>query len=77
MPLRAGTTYCLVTDGLLDQAGGHQGFGFGSRRFRQLLQANAHRPLAEQAATLASALADYQGEHPQRDDITVLSFRLD
>lgn len=77
MPLRAGTTYCLVTDGLLDQAGGEQGFGFGSGRFRQLLQANARRPLSEQAAALAAALADYQGDYPQRDDITVLSFRLD
>jgi phosphoserine phosphatase RsbU/P len=41
------------------------------------LQANARRPLAEQAAALAEALQAYQGSTPQRDDITVLSFRLD
>lgn len=77
LPLRPDTTYCLVTDGLLDQAGGELGYGFGSARFRELLLANARRPLPEQAAALAEALQAYQGSYPQRDDITVLSFRLD
>jgi phosphoserine phosphatase RsbU/P len=77
LPLRRDTTYCLVTDGLLDQAGGEHGYGFGSGRLRALLLANAGRPLPEQAAALAAALADWQGGYPQRDDITVLSFRLD
>lgn len=74
--LDAATTYCLVTDGLLDQAGGERGHGFGSRRFQTLLQANAHLSLHQQAQALEAALAEYQGENAQRDDITVLSFRV-
>lgn len=77
LALRADTTYCLVTDGLFDQAGGTHGYGFGSRRFKAVLEANAHRPPRAQAAALEQALADYQGQHPQRDDVTVLWFRLD
>jgi len=77
LPLRPGSTWYLVTDGLLDQSGGDQGFGFGRGRFSEHLRASAHLPLAEQAGRLAAALAQWQGDWPQRDDITVLSFRID
>lgn len=77
LPLRRDATYCLVTDGLLDQAGGEYGYGFGSGRFRRWLQAHAREPLQAQADSLAATLAAWQGDTPQRDDITVLSFRLD
>jgi len=76
LELREGMTYCLVTDGLLDQAGGEHGFGFGVERLCRLLQAHAHEPLAALAQALQATLSAYQGDHPQRDDITVLSFRL-
>jgi serine phosphatase RsbU (regulator of sigma subunit) len=69
-------TYYLVTDGYLDQAGGDHGFGFGNTRFRELLRDHARRPMAEQAAALEEALASYRGDHEQRDDITVLAFRV-
>ena len=70
------TTFYMVTDGYLDQAGGEHGFGFGNQRFTALLREHARRPLDEQAQALETALADYRGEHEQRDDITVLAFRL-
>ncbi len=70
-------TYYMVTDGYLDQAGGEHGFGFGNTRFAELLRAHARQPLEEQAVALERELADYRGEHDQRDDITVLSFRFD
>ena len=69
-------TYYMVTDGYLDQAGGEHGFGFGNTRFAELLRAQARQPLKEQAAALERALAKYRGDHDQRDDVTVLSFRL-
>jgi serine phosphatase RsbU (regulator of sigma subunit) len=77
LPLRREQICCLVTDGLLDQAGGEHGFGFGSGRFRDWLRTHAQQPLPAQAASLGALLAAWQGSHPQRDDITVLSFRLD
>lgn len=70
------TTCYLATDGFLDQAGGERGFGFGNTRFAELLRSTASLPMAEQAAAIDRALEQYRGEFPQRDDITILSFRL-
>jgi sigma-B regulation protein RsbU (phosphoserine phosphatase) len=73
--LPPGRACYLTTDGLLDQAGGPKGHGFGRRRFQQVLQDGAEQPLAVQRERLEQALADWQGDHPQRDDITVMGFR--
>jgi serine phosphatase RsbU (regulator of sigma subunit) len=76
VPLQDGWTFYLCTDGLLDQAGGKHGFGFGTHRFTEMLRSNANRPLDEQVRVFSASLAEYQGELPQRDDITILSFRI-
>jgi len=75
--LQPGFTYYLVTDGFLDQAGGELGYGFGDKRFAQLLMQHAALPMAEQASALDQALEAYRGDYPQRDDITILSFRFE
>ena len=69
-------TYYLVTDGFLDQAGGAHGFGFGRTRFMDMLRRNAGLPVAGQQEAFAGELAAFQGNRPQRDDITLLSFRF-
>lgn len=76
MELLPGRTFYLTTDGFLDQSGGDKGFGFGNTRFVEMLRTHANRPLAEQQGAFASTLAAYQGERPQRDDITIVSFRF-
>ena len=63
--------------GLRAQAGGELGYGFGNSRFARLLRAHARLPMAEQARALDEELERYRGSLPQRDDITVLSFRFD
>lgn len=70
-------TFYLCTDGFLDQAGGDEGFGFGNSRFGQMLRDHARLPLQEQSRAFSNTLAAYQGTYPQRDDITMLSFRFD
>lgn len=70
-------TYSLTTDGFLDQAGGDHGFGFGKGRFCDMLRHCAALPLAEQSKAIADTFNTYRGNRPQRDDITVLSFRFD
>lgn len=75
--LRRGVTYYLATDGYLDQAGGDMGYGFGNTRFAQLLKQHAEKPMSEQANAFEEELKAYQGNYPQRDDITLLSFRFD
>ena len=72
---RPGRTFYLTTDGFLDQAGGPKGHGFSRRRFQDVLQQGNGRPLLEQQAALEQALAAWQGERLQRDDIAVIGFR--
>lgn len=74
--LHASRTFYLTTDGFLDQAGGEKGYGFGTARFVDMLRQHANRPLAEQRDAFASILAAYQGDDPQRDDITLMCFRF-
>ncbi|GGX91658.1 hypothetical protein GCM10007160_18890 [Litchfieldella qijiaojingensis] len=76
VPLRLDWTYSLCTDGFLDQAGGDAGFGFGNGRFEAILKSNAHLPLDKQMSAFEAELLAYQGDLPQRDDITVLGFRF-
>lgn len=74
--LQPSRTFYLATDGFLDQAGGDKGFGFGNARFVEMLRQHANQPLDVQSAAFTSALAAYQGSHPQRDDITMVCFRF-
>lgn len=76
VPLQPGLTYYLTTDGFLDQAGGEHGFGLGSDRFSQWILEHAAKPLSDQHDAFSKALDDFKGDHPQRDDITMLSFRF-
>jgi serine phosphatase RsbU (regulator of sigma subunit) len=76
LPLLPDCTYYLTTDGLLDQSGGDDGFSLGTEQFTQWLIRLARQPLATQRQALAEALAQFRGSHPQRDDITILSFRF-
>jgi serine phosphatase RsbU (regulator of sigma subunit) len=75
-PVTPSHTYYLLSDGLLDQAGGSDGHSFGNRRLRDWILQHAHLPLAEQRQRLIETLDTYRGDHPQRDDITLLAWRL-
>jgi serine phosphatase RsbU (regulator of sigma subunit) len=68
-------TFCMTSDGVLDQAGGTEGFGFGNTRFTTLLRQYATQPVSEQAKILMYAVNDYRGNYPQRDDITLFFFK--
>lgn len=76
LPLHHHWTYSLCSDGFLDQAGGEHGFGFGNARFEQMLKRHAAAPLDQQIASYEAELDAYRGQHPQRDDITLLCFHL-
>ena len=77
LPLQAGRSFYMTTDGFLDQAGGELGYGFGSSRFADMIRRHARLPLDEQGQAFSATLAEYQGQHAQRDDITMLCFRFD
>lgn len=74
LPLRDGQTFYLTTDGWLDQSGGAKGFGFGTKRFVELMRQQRDVSVAEQKNRFEAALAEWQGVYSQRDDITLLCF---
>lgn len=76
VPLRDGMTFFLASDGILDQPGGAKGWGYGRKRLMELLQRISRRTAAEQLQAIEEELADYQRDLSQRDDITLLGFRL-
>ena len=75
-PVGPSQSLILFSDGILDQAGGGKGFGFGRRRLQDILRTSAGLPMPSLGERVADALAQYQGAYPQRDDITVVGFRL-
>jgi len=76
IPLLPDCTYYLTTDGLLDQSGGDDGFSLGTHQFKKWCIQLARLPLDQQRQALADALEQFRGRFPQRDDITILSFRF-
>ena len=57
-----------------DQTGGERGHGFGKRRFKQAVLETEGADLDAQKAYLLSAFRAYQGDHPRRDDVTIIGF---
>lgn len=76
LTLREESVCYLTSDGLLDENGGERGYAFGTARFVALLEAVRGLSLDRQHQTLREALDSYRGARPQRDDITVVGFRV-
>jgi len=76
IPLTPDQTFYLSTDGLFGQVGTEKGLPFGKKRLRRFIAAHHSLPLPEQQRLLSEMLAQHRGEQSQRDDITVLGFRL-
>ena len=70
------TRLYLTTDGILDQAGGANGFGMGKNVFKNILMSMISTPMSEQESTFKRLLDDYRGGTSQRDDILLLGFSL-
>lgn len=66
----------LTTDGVLDESGGHKGYGFGTARFREMLTSCQHLSFNEQQQSVTQQLAEWRGSRQQRDDICMLGFRF-
>jgi hypothetical protein len=76
LPAVAGEMFYLATDGLLDQAGGPRGHAFGSARLSAWAAEHASRDLEAQRASIEAEIVRYRGAFPQRDDLTILGFRV-
>lgn len=66
----------LTTDGIFDQVGGNRHLPFGKRRFVEILATHNKETMAMQKQAVEEALSAYKSSEKQRDDITVVGFRL-
>jgi len=64
----------LTSDGILDQAGGTKGFGFGRRRLTEALADGTKKSIEDQGRGFVSTLDEFSQGHPQRDDLTLFGF---
>ena len=71
-----GMQFYLTSDGILDQSGGPKGWGFGRKRFIDLIKTIAELPSSVQLQRMQEELSAYRGENPQRDDITAMGFSI-
>ncbi len=76
IPLATGQAFYLCTDGLTDQCGGERGRSFGKRRLREVIEGCLTLPLGDQKSVIATSLGGFQGDQAQRDDITMVGFRV-
>ena len=65
----------MLSDGLIDQCDKNRR-RFGSQRFSEFLVLNSDQPMRKLGTLLGNELQDFMGAAGQRDDITVLGFRM-
>jgi serine phosphatase RsbU (regulator of sigma subunit) len=66
----------LATDGFMDQNGGERDYSYGRKKYEELLLSIRHLSAAEQRNDMIETLEAFMDGERQRDDITVLSFRI-
>jgi serine phosphatase RsbU (regulator of sigma subunit) len=66
----------MISDGIIDQNGGPQNYSFGRQRFTQMLYEGMQLPMSEQEPFFRQILEAYSNGEPQRDDITLLAFKV-
>jgi serine phosphatase RsbU (regulator of sigma subunit) len=74
--LNTGAVFYLSTDGYIDQAGGVKRMAFSRKRLIEYIKENWQKSMQEQRDIFQDALMRHQGNIPQRDDITLIGFRV-
>ena len=68
--------FYMLTDGIMEQPGGEKKIPFGKRRFIELITEHHSKPFSEQKEILWELFSRHKGSELQRDDITVVGFRI-
>lgn len=76
LPLEAGTSYYLFSDGYADQFDKTGERKFLVKNFRELLSSMNEIPMEEQFGILFDTLISWKGKQKQTDDILVLGFKV-
>lgn len=74
VPVEPGMAFYLFTDGIPDHMGGHPLRLLGRKRLAAMIASAQPGPLSEQLTALKTALDEYRGHEPRRDDMTLIGF---
>ena len=74
VPIEAGMSFYLSTDGFIDQLGGERRFPLGNKRFKDILLKNNHHDFAVQQKELFKLFDEYRRDNDQQDDVTIVGF---
>lgn len=74
--IEEGDTFIVTTDGFIHQNGGKKNYPFGKKRFYDILQKCEVTDLTSMKVDFENTLEEYMGNEQQRDDITVLGFKV-
>jgi len=74
--LNPANVYYLFSDGFVDQNGRSNEFGFGRKRLKQAIVDNHSCDLYTQKEIFTNMLNSYMGDEAQRDDITLIGFKI-
>jgi len=66
----------LFSDGFTDQLGGEHGQKLKPQNFHQMLSSVQDQPMVDQEISLANMFKQWQGDHEQGDDVSVMGVRL-
>ncbi len=75
LQLHSGDMAYLATDGFIDQADENRK-KYSKKGFGELIDSLQRKPMYAQSQKLVQAFEKHRGNFPQRDDITVLGFRV-
>lgn len=68
--------FYITTDGFTDQNGGEKDLPFGRKKFEELINKYSDKPLNLQMNLFEEELSKYMKNESQRDDITLLAFKV-
>lgn len=74
--LNENSIFYLSTDGLFDQNKEGQNLRFGKNGFKELITRLYDQPMDIQKMNFEKIIEEYMGKDPQRDDITVMGFKV-
>ncbi|WP_096201365.1 SpoIIE family protein phosphatase [Bacillus sp. FJAT-45350] len=70
------TIFYITTDGYVDQNGGEKNYSFGKKNLVKLIEENYLHSMESQKEGFVNRLEEYKGIELQRDDITVIGFKI-
>jgi serine phosphatase RsbU (regulator of sigma subunit) len=74
--IRKGDTIYIFTDGYIDQFGGPQTQKFKTAPFKDLIESNQDKPMAEQKKILEDNFEKWKGDYDQIDDVLVVGIKI-